>query len=185
MTLLRMLAFRPDEGGGKGTAPASSGSRPASGPSRVTAAPSAASESPRAAAAEVAAVDPSQLPWAERIDTLGLDGSLRNFARQCAWVGQADGVIRLAVGPDAAFLLHESRRAAIEQALAKQCGTPVRVLIETAGGDTGAATPAALEKQRELARQRASESAVNEDPVVRAFKEQFGAAVRPGSLKPH
>jgi DNA polymerase-3 subunit gamma/tau len=188
MTLLRMLAFRPDEGGGRSNAPASSAPRATGGSTRTEAAPVAAPQASRVAApapAAAPAVDPTQLPWAERIDTLGLDGSVRNFARQCAWLGQSDGVVRLAIGPESAFLMHESRRVAIEQALSNQCGQPLRLLIETPGGDTGAATPAVLEKQRDVARQQAAESAVHEDPVVRAFKEQFGAAVRPGSIKPH
>lgn len=131
-------------------------------------------------------VPPHELPWAERIDTLGLDGGGRQLARQCAWLGEKDGVIRLGLAASAAFLLHETRRAAMEQALAAQYGREVRLLIESAQAEEAVAlTPAQLDQKRTQERQRAAEAAIAEDPVVRAFKDQFGAAVRSGSIQPH
>lgn len=199
MTLLRMLAFRPDEPGGT-----RAGSTPP--PSRKTSTSAAASEAsstaargatpppaPEPAPAAVAAtrapavprLPPQDLPWAERIETLGLEGSARQLARQCAWLGESDGVIRLSLGASAAFLLHESRRSALEQALSQQAGAPRRVQIEIAQAEENPASPAQLDQQRARERQRQAQAAIEQDPVVRAFKEQFGASVRPGSIQPN
>ncbi|MGQ0697323.1 MAG: DNA polymerase III subunit gamma/tau [Panacagrimonas sp.] len=129
-------------------------------------------------------IAPQDLPWSERIDTLGLDGAARQLARQCTWIGQQDDVARLSLAASAGFLLHESRRAAIEQALARQAGNPLRLVIELAQSADLAPTPAQLDQQRAQERQRSAETAVQEDSVVRTFKEQFGASVRPGSVQP-
>jgi len=45
-------------------------------------------------------------------------------------------------------------------------------------------SPAAAEEKRVIERQRAAEAAIEGDPEVRAFKEAFGATVRPGSVQP-
>ncbi len=190
MTLLRMLAFRPDEGTARpaGEAPAR---RPA--PSSVRGAESAAAPAPAPVAAAVAPAAPppppskpySELSWSERVERLALEGSERSLARQCTLLGEADGVVRLGLAREAAFLVHESRRLAIEKALSQVAGSPVRVMIEVAAPDAGAAmTPAVIDQQRAVAKQKAAQTAVHDDPVVRAFKEQFGATVRPGSIQP-
>jgi len=209
MTLLRMLAFRPDDAGGPRAAP------PSAAPRRTPSAPETSRAEPRAnvaaatastpvardpeptvptvvpapvipAAVAASAVPPQTLPWEERIGTLGLDSGGRQLARQCAWLGEKDGVIRLSLAASAAFLLHETHRAAIERALAAQSGGSVRLVIETALAEEAAAlTPAQLDQKRAQERQRAAEAAIADDPVVRAFKDQFGAVVRPGSIQPH
>ena len=209
MTLLRMLAFRPDDvGGAKAGTPSASLRRTASAPESSRAEPVArvavATPLVRDAAPPLAApvvatppptppapvsvpqVAPHELPWAERIDTLGLDGGGRQLARQCAWLGEKDGVIRLSLAASAAFLLHETRRSTIERALAAQYGREVRLVIEPAQPEEAVAlTPAQLDQKRAQERQRAAEAAIAEDPVVRAFKDQFAAVVRPGSIQPH
>ncbi len=206
MTLLRMLAFRPDDAGGAKASPPAATSRrapsaPEGSPAQAAAMAAAALPTPAARAPVVATpmpepapsvepaaprLPPKDLPWAERIDTLGLDGGARQLARQCAWIGEQGDVIRLSLAASAAFLMHETRRTAIEQALAKQVGAPVRLLIDLAQPEEIAApTPAQLAHQQAQERQRGAEASIGEDPVVRAFKEQFGAVVRPGSIRPH
>lgn len=213
MCLLRMLLFRPDADGREGreaaprvAPPAASGER-ATVRVAATAAPTAATRPgsagserqglPAAPPAVASAVVPAtaiqgaaaaQLPWSERIDTLGLDGATRQLARQCAWIAQDDGVVRLSLSSGAGFLMHESRRAAIEQALSQQTGVPCRVQIEVAAPQaTGpeTLTPAQQDQQRLVARQKQAEAAMEQDPVVRAFKDQFGASLRPGSIQPN
>jgi DNA polymerase-3 subunit gamma/tau len=203
MTLLRMLAFRPEDGGNaarSGTAGTTAAAPPAP-VARATAAPAALAATAAAreridAASDarpsgaVAPAAASSLPWSERIDTLGLDGAARQLARQCAWVGESEGLIRLRLAPGAGFLMQESRRAAIEQALAAQTGSTLRLTIEVAAEGppeepTGPLSPAQQDQQKMVARQKAAEAAIEQDPVVRAFKEQFGASVRPGSIQPN
>ncbi|MCC2657655.1 MAG: polymerase subunit gamma/tau [Panacagrimonas sp.] len=202
MTLLRMLTFRPDEPGGtrSGTStPSSAPPRKAPTPSTVeqsapvtsaATAPPDAAPAPGIVAARIAPpavprLPPQDLPWSERIETLGIDGSARQLARQCAWLGESEGVIRLSLTASAGFLLHESRRSALEQALSQQAGAPRRVLIEVAQAEDNPTSPAQLDQQRARDRQRQAQAAIEQDPVVCAFKEQFGASVRPGSVQPN
>ena len=209
MCLLRMLLFRP-EGEvreAKEPTPTTIGSdsaapRAATAATGVTAPSTAAVRPGRAEpadrpAAPVASAPPAsidaaiakRLPWSERIDTLGLDGAARQLARQCAWIAHEEGVVRLSLSSGAGFLMHESRRAAIELALSQQDGVACRVQIEVAAPSQVAApdtlTPAQQDQQRQIARQKQVEAAMDQDPVVRAFKEQFGATLRPGSIQPN
>ncbi len=209
MTLLRMLAFRIDDGAPGGrqrdmpVAATRAGSpdtrRPgAAAPSAVpavlpTAAPAVtpvvtpAVSSPLSPPSPVPEVDPRDLPWAERIDTLGLGSQARQLARQCAWVGEQDDRIHLRLDAAVRFLIEddngETRRRAIEQAFSDQLGRPLRVHVEVAAAEL-APTPAQLDQQRAQQQQQAREAAIRNDPAVLAFKDQFGAAIRPGSIRP-
>ncbi len=193
MTLLRMLAFRP------GSAPVqSAGSTPqtrsapaaAGGGRAASAAPASA---PAMAPASVAAA-PARTPpptillrpdaaWDERVEALGLDGFTKPLARNCVWSGREGSTVSLTLDSRLKHLLQESRRTAIEQALSAQLGEPIRLQIEIATAPV-ADTPVELDKQRATDRQRNAEAAIDVDPVVRAFKDMFGATVRPGSVQP-
>ena len=208
MTLLRMLAFRPDTAAPGSAAPPAAGGKtqsappaaPAAGRAAAAAAPAAAESMrtpaaapitlpPTAAAAPVrpAAAAPravvSDDPWTLRIEALGLDGMTRQLARHCAWMGETEGTVRLALETRTKHLLTEERRAAIQRALSAQAGAEISLSIEV-GGETTALSPAAAEEKRLIERQRAAEASIEADPEVRAFKEAFGATVRPGSVQP-
>jgi DNA polymerase-3 subunit gamma/tau len=167
MTLLRLLAFRPGDPAGARA--------PAAG---------VASTPPRAAGpARAAAATPAgEFDWMARVDQLGLEGFAKQLARNCAWLGRSGEAVRLGLDPRARHLLQDDRRAAIEQALARELGGAVKLSIELT--PAGAQTPARLEEQREVERQRAAEQAIDADPTVRALKEKFGATVRAGSVQP-
>jgi DNA polymerase III subunit gamma/tau len=120
--------------------------------------------------------------WEQRVDALGLEGFAKQLARNCAWAGREGAQVRLRLDPAAGRLLQEDRRAALERALSAQLGEPIELRIEV--GAEPVASPAQLTQQRDAARQGAAEAAVENDARVRAFKEVFGAAVRPGSIQP-
>jgi DNA polymerase III subunit gamma/tau len=165
MTLLRLLAFRPAEEGAV-TPPAAGTKGPA--------APAAGGGGPRGSVAADAS-------WADRVEALGLDGFAQQLARHCGWVGRQGATVTLGLDPRMKHLLAEDRRAAIERALARQLGEPIRLVIEAAdAGDT----PARRDERREAERQQAAEAAIESDPVVRALKEKLGATVRAGSVQP-
>ncbi|HUP92114.1 MAG TPA: DNA polymerase III subunit gamma/tau [Solimonas sp.] len=178
MTLLRMLAFKPDEAAGK-PAPAAAPASPAAPAPRLSAAPAVARNVAPAPPKPSLAPD---APWPERVEAMGLEGYTRQLARNCAWVSRADGVVRLSLDAKAKHLLLEERRAAIERVLAAQLGADVRLQIEVAA-EPVAATPALLDQQRDVERQKAAEAAIEADPAVRAFKDLLGATVRPGSVR--
>jgi DNA polymerase-3 subunit gamma/tau len=176
MALLRLLAFRPD-GGSEPKQVASTSRAPAAS------APKARSAAPPPQAPVTPAVQSGDLPWAERVEHLGLDGLIRQLARNCAWLGRDGDAVRLALDPRTKHLLQESRRVAIEQALARQLGAPVRLIVDIAA-EPPAQTPAQLDQQRAAERNAAAEAAIESDPAIHQIKERFGATVRPGSIEP-
>lgn len=193
MTLLRMLAFRPDEGGIRAPAP-QRGAQTATAPqppvlSPVMAAvriaepaPKGFAEPARAAPGEASLELSQDLSWDQRIELLNLEGATRQLARQCSWIGHESGVIRLSLPADVGFLAQEPRRAAIEQALSRQFGQRIQLKIENAAA-AGEMSPALRDAQRVKDRQIAAEQAIDSDPAVRAFRDAFGATVRPGSVR--
>jgi DNA polymerase-3 subunit gamma/tau len=138
---------------------------------------------PAPAAGPAPRVAQSDDPWTQRVEALGLDGMTRQLARHCAWLGETAGEVRLALEARARHLLNDERRAQLQRAFSAQAGAEVRVLIEV-GAATAALSPAAAEDKRLIERQRAAEAAIESDPNVLAFKEAFGATVRPGSVQP-
>jgi DNA polymerase-3 subunit gamma/tau len=203
MTLLRMLAFRPEAAAPGAASPPGAGGRTQSAPvaspaaaarpaaaaplaeglvATPAAAPAAISV-PRPAPAAAPLTAPSDDPWAQCIETLGLDGMTRQLALFCVWLGQEGDTVRLALEARAKHLLNEDRRAAIQRALGAKAGTALTLSIEV-GVAADALSPAAAEERRVIERQRGAEAAIESDPQVRAFKDAFGATVRPGSVQP-
>lgn len=196
MTVLRMLAFKPDDGtpvraaspstarassatGGVSAAPAIAETPATFTAARVAPAPVRATEPPAAPRIEVAA----DAAWDVRVDAMTLEGLPKQLARNCGWAGREGDVVRLSLDPRAKHLLQDERRAAIERALSLQLGQAIHLKIELAM-DATPASPAQLDQQRATDRQRAAEAAIENDPAIRAFKDMFGASVKPGSVRP-
>ncbi|MGH8460877.1 MAG: DNA polymerase III subunit gamma/tau [Stenotrophobium sp.] len=179
MTLLRMFAFRPDDGTPV-VAPRSPTQRTA-----ATAAVSAANTtSAPAAPMSVSKTVRADADWSERIDAMTLDLFAKQLARHCAWLGRDGAQVKLALDRKARHLLQDDRRAAIAQELSVQLGIAVGLEIQIADEQAAPATPAQLEQHRAADRQREAEHAVDSDSGVRAFKDMFGASVKSGSVQP-
>jgi DNA polymerase III subunit gamma/tau len=193
MTLLRMLAFRPDAPAAGTTA--GSGAAAGSGAGRALATPPAARAAPQATVTPIAppppigAAPPAAVPasidaasWPRIVEGANLSGMVRQFALNCvpACFERDVLTLRLDEGVDA------RRSRAIEdkllQALTKYLGRAIRLLFEVSQSEL--ATPA---RQRALADQdkvvRAA-AAFEADPVVKGLQERFGAAVDSASVKP-
>lgn len=202
MTVLRMLAFKPDDGTPTRAA-SPSAARTTSAGGAVSAAPVTSSkaviaEAPaaftarRVAPARVSTPEPAPVSrvevaadaaWDVRVDAMTLDGLPKQLARNCAWAGREGDVVRLSLDPRAKHLMQEERRVAIERALSLQLGQTIRLSIELAM-EVALDSPAQLDQQRVSDRQRAAETAIENDPAIRAFKDMFGASVKPGSVRP-
>src|SRR5277367_5304536 len=202
MTLLRMLAFRPDApaagtAAGSGAGAASGGGRALPTPPAARAAPqatvtpiaptapapptaSAPPSSPAPAALAPASIDAAS--WPRIVEGASLGGMVRQFALNCVPASFERDVLtlRLDEGVDA------RRSRAIEdkllQSLTKYLGRAIRLVFEVSQSEL--ATPA---RQRALADQdkvvRAA-AAFEADPVVKGLQERFGAAVDSASVKP-
>ena len=123
------------------------------------------------------------LDWGARIEALGLDGMVRQFARHCAWLGEAEGTVRLAIDVRAKHLLNEDRRATVERVLSAEAGRPLRVVVDIGHGGPEL-SPAAADERKVVDRQREAEAAIESDPNIRSFRELFGATVRANSVQP-
>jgi DNA polymerase-3 subunit gamma/tau len=194
MTLLRMLAFRPDGAAAHASAsgralPAAAGSAAGSakpGAAAPTAAAPAAAPS-TAAAASVAApsvrltsIDAGN--WPAVVEAANLSGMVRQFALNCVPASFERDVLALKFDQATADRRTRPIEDKLVQGLSKYLGRDLRVTFETA--QTQLATPArqrALEEQDRVVRAAAAFEA---DPAVKGLRERFGADVDAGSVKP-
>jgi DNA polymerase-3 subunit gamma/tau len=185
MTLLRMLAFRPDAGSGA-VASASTGA----GRSRA-AAGTAASAAP-AEAGQVAAVD-APLPaagrleltagnWLEIVGQLGLSGMARQLAAHCAFGGRQGALLKLQLDPRSQSIRTRSNEEKLANALSSYTGEALRLQIELAAD---APVTAARERDRETdARLANARAALEEDPNIKALRDRMGATIFVESIRP-
>jgi len=172
MTMLRMLAFRPEggaerdpkDGGGNAAAAA------APQPKAVAAAPARAP----------ATIDAGN--WPQVLEAAGINGMVRQFALNCVPAAFAAGQLRLMLDAGAADRRTKQIEDRLVQGLGKYFGREIRVTFDAA--PAGIVTPA---RQRVIAEQdRASQAAAafEEDPAVKGLRERFGADVDGASIKP-
>jgi DNA polymerase-3 subunit gamma/tau len=200
MTILRMLAFRPDLAVVPAAAPAPTGATAARAASaraasaRAAAPPAAAStsgaplppaEPPASTPAGAGATPGGEADWQVLIGRLELSGLGRQLAANCAWIARERDLVRLRLDPRSAALRTANTEERLTQALQKHFGPQTRLAIEVGASDEAEAdTPARRQAREAEAQLAAARSALEQDPTVRAFQERFGAAVQPDSVKP-
>ncbi len=173
MTLIRMLAFRPES---TGQVPGARGSAPA----RPPAAHAAGSAATNTTANTVAGAAAGLANWSEMIGALELDGPTRMLAQNCVLRSRAPGLLRLQLDPRQQGAHTRSREEKLTQALARSLGESLRLEIEV--GASVAETPAQAgerQTQEALATARAQLLA---EPTVQALQERFAATLNPDSV---
>jgi DNA polymerase-3 subunit gamma/tau len=194
MSLLRMLAFRPETTADfdsaaapvKDTArAAAAGTAPASAPAPAMRAqpPAAASASAREATRE--ATGPQGIDaanWPAVIEAANLSGMVRQFAQNCLPASFDNDVLRLHFDDSAAHQRTRQSEDRLAQSLSAYCGRTIRIVIEASESALG--TPArrramALEDQTSRAA-----AAFAADPAVQGLRERFGAEIDAASVKP-
>lgn len=210
MALLRMLAFRPPgadtsadtsadttpaaasgqsrtgaaangTGRGRRTAAAvqSSQTRP---PASEDSAPPFAPPAPRAAQAPRSATAPPS-DWVGLLNRLDISGQVRELARNVQLKARAEDQWEFVIAPSLRHLGSDNCINRLSQAISDQVGRPVRVrLLEERA--TKLETAAALEEQRLRQSMSEAEKAINDDPTVKALKEQMGAQLVEDSIQP-
>ncbi len=183
MTALRMLSFRPDDGGAAAS--------PAPAASRQPAAARAPAERAAPAPKEPAATQPVRTApvapaasaavangtfdgdWPALIARLPLTGFVRTWANKSEFDAHDAGTFHLRV-PTKVLAddkpMQEKLRAAIEQYL----GRPVRLAV--AVGEMAGASVAAIAEKHNDVRQKAAEASIDADPFVKEMVEKTGAA---------
>ena len=202
MTLVRMLAFRPDDaaapaGGGQSGAQshAPATSRPAArqpAASDATTAAPAASASPAAPAAQskprestgaAAMAEPIRPDnWAATLAKLNVSGLARQLASHCVPGEQTDSKIELLIAPAHAPLVVSSQQERLQAALGEYFGTDLRLTITVQEHEQESPADALLREADE--RQREAVQAVEQDPFVQTMVENFDAEIDYQSIRP-
>ena len=205
MTLLRMLAFRPDAGVIHGnangrTAIAGSAADPtrssasAAAPNASAAAPNASGATPNASAATpnasaatsngsgatLSSIDASN--WPAVVDAANLSGMVRQFALNCLPAAFEDNLLVLKLDQATADRRTRPIEDKLAQGLSKYFGRDIRMTFETA--QSALDTPARQRLLQEQERAVRAAAAFEADPTVKGLRERFGADVDAASVKP-
>jgi len=211
MSVLRMLAFRPAEGGGidvapvarpkpagnerAGTSVASEATQPAPGatppqpPPRVTPAVAAV---PLPAAPSAPPL-PTRLPtdaaiiadadhWLELVAGSGLRGPARELAEHAGFLSHDNGVLRLSLSAADEHLKAPALVRMLAEGIAPALGAAPQIRFESA--QAASQTLHQRKTQQRDARQVAAEAAFMADPGVQRLVSQHGASVVPDSIRP-
>ena len=206
MALLRMLAFRPGEGGGP--APSDRTVRPAPASQPVPsvarseapvarAAPSPAPQpmpgsepAPQVAPAHASApratvaIDARGLPrWDALIEQAGLRGPLGQLAQNAALRERDGNTLVLALQPAHMHLAVEPMVGQMADRISDTLGERIKLRF-VADSQGAAQTPAARAASARESARSAAERAIEDDPLVQSLKRDFGARVVPQSIKP-
>ena len=212
MAMLRMLAFRPADGGSHAerAAPAAAPRAPSAPPVRAQAStanermhaasvterqPPRAEPSPAPAPAPVAAapvpaarvavpVDARGLPhWDSLIEQANLRGPLGQLAQNAVLRDREGHTLVLALQPMHMHLAVEPMVGQMEDRVGQALGERIKLRFVEERGAAGE-TPAARAAQARETAQSAAEQSIEEDPLVQSLKREFGARVVPQSVKP-
>jgi len=194
MTLLRMLAFRPEA-----AAPASTGTASAA-PAPGRSAGAAAAVRDHGAASEFAAAAPSRSPaaapaaspaasafssidaanWLSVVEAAGLGGMVRQLAFNCVPASFDNAVLVLRLDAAADSRRSKPIEEKLAQGLSKYMSCDIRVVFEVSDG---LATPARQRVQVDQERTLRAAAAFEQDPAVKGLRERFGAEVDMASVK--
>jgi len=185
MTLLRMLAFRPEIAAqpvraGRPTTVAALDS-PSAGAS--AAGPSVAGSSvPGASALETRLTSIDAANWPAVVEAAGLSAMVRQLALNCVPAGFENSLLTLKLDQAASDRRTRPIEEKLVQGLSKYLGREIRVAYETA--DSALNSPARQRVQAEQDRVARAASAFESDPAVKGLRERFGADVDVSSVKP-
>jgi len=159
MTVLRMLAFHPEQEAAPKPQAARAGAR--------------ASTPPLAAATRSAGGFDGD--WPSLVKQLPVTGAARELARNAALARHAEGAFELVVPPTKGYLADrgyvDKLRAALEQHLGG------RITLKVTAGTVNAGTLAEQEAKQRETRQSAANQAVQDDRFVRDLVDMFDAKV--------
>jgi DNA polymerase-3 subunit gamma/tau len=191
MTLLRMLAFRPDAAalhgntngrtaaaanptratGTSGTGTSVTGAADAMGPGAVV---------PAASGIRLTSIDASN--WPAVVEAANLSGMVRQFALNCVPAAFEHGVLALKLDQATADRRTRPIEDKLLQGLSKYLGRDIRLTFETA--QSVLATPARQRLLQEQDKVVRAAAAFEADPAVKGLRERFGADVDAASVKP-
>jgi DNA polymerase-3 subunit gamma/tau len=165
MTVLRMLAFRP-EGAVSALADANN---------------SAAPPPQQPAGNNAARAQPFGGDWPDLVQQLPVTGAARELARNSALARHADGVIELVVPKSMSHLAERNYQEKLKAALERHFGR--QIVLKVTPGEAAAATAAAIEAEDRQARRSDAARAVQGDRFVKDLVDMFDAKVVGSSVR--
>jgi len=132
---------------------------------------------------------PSAAPaqsWAEIIEAASLSGLAYELASHCVLLENRNALLRLQLGSEQAHLQKPRFVERLTAALSHYYQQPVRLQFEQRPVQNApqGETPAQQRQRLVKERQQAAERAIAEDANVQALRQQFGAEVVAGSIRP-
>jgi DNA polymerase-3 subunit gamma/tau len=175
MALLRMLAFRPVEGGESSAPPSQAPPRAAShdagGAASLREGPKSDATAQREANAK-SHVSSSDDSWDAIVAALNLRGLCAELARNCQMLGRDGNRVDLELAPHCANLLSDRIQQQLQEALCTHLGASIVIKI-TVATEQAVATPAAKQAEQKAKKQARAEQTVDEDPAVQALLNTF------------
>ena len=166
MTLMRMLAFMPEDGSLRPDSPAAAVSKV---PARASPPPDSKKK-------------PADGDWNAVVSRLPLAGMELMLARNCELVAWQDGAIELRVPHAQRHLVERAYQNRLKAALEQHFGTKVRLEISIGAGNGN--TLAAMQERENQQRQSEAAAAIDSDPFVRELIEHLDARVLSATIKP-
>ena len=178
MSLMRMLAFRPDEGG-QAHAAAPPAARAASGGSKSASAPATAKDAVRSVPAAAAAFNGD---WPALAGVLKVSGFAKQLAQQSELRAFDGDALELALAHTAKHLAERTYQDKLRAALQAHFGRSIalKVVIGEISGNTAAGK---AQNERD-ARQGKALQAIEGDAFVRDMMDTFDATIVGDSVKP-
>ena len=198
MTLLRMLAFRPEaaaqltrQGSAASASQAGGSARPPGATAAAAAAmpqasaPVAATGAPTPAAAVEAGARLTSIDaanWPMVVEAAALSGMVRQMALNCLPASFEHNLLTLKLDQAASDRRTRPIEEKLVQGLSKYLGREIRIAFEIS--ESGLNSPARQRVQAEQDRIARAASAFEADPAVKGLRERFGGDVDAASVKP-
>ena len=202
MTLLRMLAFRPEAGAqltrpasAAGIAQAASSARPAGAAATAAAAVASTATAASAPAAASTPIAPAAVleagarltsidaaNWPMVVEAAALSGMVRQLALNCLPASFEHNLLTLKLDQAASDRRTRPIEEKLVQGLSKYLGREIRIAFEISESDLN--SPARQRVQAEQDRIARAASAFEADPAVKGLRERFGGDVDAASVKP-
>lgn len=119
--------------------------------------------------------------WADMLVAMELGGAARQLASNCSLVARDGALLRLSLDSTQQMLRTPALVERLAQALTRHLGEAIR--LEIAIGRSDLDTPARTEERSAKENLEAARRSLDADSTVRAFKETFGATLKPDSVK--
>jgi len=199
MTLLRMLAFMPattHTGTAMATSSPAAISKPAAPKPATSVPPAQALAHPQARASaqsssssnepSLPAANPpaANIDWSTLLEQINVQGMAGQLAKHCTLESYIAGKLVLNLSPQHKHLLtNKAAHEKLQSALTDYLAQPTRLHV-TLGSGNIAATPAAVEKNKQDTRQQHAVESILQDTFVRDAQALLGATVSAESVKP-